>query len=106
MKVLETYFNSSGSHTYLLDFYYTDCSDVAENPAHSLMAWPNPVSEMLSLDANDLTMVEVFSMDGRMMMRLEKGFETLNVSGLAKGSYLLKATLSDGSVATQKFVKE
>ena len=106
VKVLETYFNSSGSHTYLLDFYYTDCSDVAENPAHSLMAWPNPVSEMLSLDAHDLTMVEVFSMDGRMMMRLEKGFETLNVSGLAKGSYLLKATLSDGSVATQKFVKE
>ena len=105
-SVLETSYSQNGTHTYLSELYYTDCSGVAENPAHTLTLSPNPVSELLSLDASDLSLVEVFSMDGRMVMRLEKGFETLNVSGLAKGSYLLKVTMSDGSVATQKFLKE
>lgn len=106
VSVLETSYSQNGTHRYLSELYYTDCSGIAENPAHTLTLSPNPVSEVLSLEASDLSLVEIFSMDGRMVMRLEKGFETLNVSGLAKGSYLLKATMSDGSVATQKFLKE
>ena len=60
----------------------------------------------MSLNAEGVQQVEIFTIDGRQVMHLEYGFETINVSALAKGCYLLKATLNDGSKAVQKFVKE
>jgi hypothetical protein len=53
-----------------------------------------------------LQQVEIFSMDGKQVMRLGNGSESINVNALAKGCYLLKATFANGSKAMQKFVKE
>ena len=106
-KVEETsYSGSGGSQSTLYDFFYSDCSGVADNPMHSMALWPNPANQVLNLDADDLTQVEIYSMDGKLVKCFQNGFERLNVSGLTKGGYLLKAIMSDGSVATQKFLKE
>ena len=87
-------------------FYYSNTgSGVTENVESLLSIWPNPASETLNLKG-DMTQVQIYSIDGRLVMSLEKGFESINVSDLAKGSYLLKATLKDGGVTTQKFVKQ
>ena len=86
--------------------FYSGCVGLDEMSENRLSVWPNPASEVLSLNAEGLKQVEIFSMDGRQVMRLENGLETLNVSNLAKGCYLLKAIFIDGSKAVQKFVKE
>lgn len=87
------------------DFYYSANTSVNEINNLSVAIWPNPVSETLNLKG-DMNHVQVYSVDGRLVMSLEKGFETINVSALATGSYLLKVTLNDGSVTTQKFLKK
>ena len=86
--------------------YYSAATGLGEYSENQLAIWPNPVSETLNLNAEDLQQVEIFSMDGKQVMRLGNGFESINVNALAKGCYLLKATFNDGSKAMQKFVKE
>lgn len=88
-----------------VDFYYTSQTGVGEDAESIVNVWPNPTSETLNLKG-DMTQVEIFSMDGRLVMSLSNGFESINVSKLTNGSYLLKATMKDGSVATQKFLKK
>lgn len=86
--------------------YYSAATGLGEYNENQLAIWPNPVSETLNLNAEDLQQVEIFSMDGKQVMRLGNGFESINVNALAKGCYLLKATFNDGSKAMQKFVRE
>jgi hypothetical protein len=86
--------------------YYSAATGLGEYNENQLAIWPNPVSETLNLNAEDLQQVEIFSMDGKQVMRLGNGSESINVNALAKGCYLLKATFANGSKAMQKFVKE
>ena len=103
-KLKEREINSDGDIEEYV-FYYSSTTNVGEVSASLLSIWPNPVSETLNLKG-DMTQVQIYSIDGRLVMSLDKGFETINVSALATGSYLLKATLNDGSVTTQKFFKK
>ena len=86
--------------------YYSAATGLGEYNENQLAIWPNPVSETLNLNTQDLQQVEIFSMDGKQVMRLGNGFESINVNALAKGCYMLKATFNDGSKAMQKFVRE
>lgn len=87
-------------------FYYSSTTDLAENTESKMFIYPNPATELLSVNVEGLQQVEVYAMDGRRMMSLEKGFESINVCQLAKGCYLIKATMADGSAITKKFVKQ
>lgn len=87
-------------------FYYSNAgTGVAESAESRMSVWPNPVSETLNLKG-DMTQVKIFSMDGKQVMNIQHSFESINVSNLANGCYLLKATFTNGSMAVQKFVKE
>jgi hypothetical protein len=92
--------------TVLYTLYYSGTSGIGEHNDNSLVIWPNPAAESLNLNSDGLQQVEILTIDGRQVMRLENGFETINVSALAQGCYLLTATFADGSKAVQKFVKE
>lgn len=104
-KLKEREINSDGDVEECVFYYSNAGSGVTENAESLLSIWPNPVSETLNLKG-DMTQVQIYSIDGRLVMSLDKGFETINVNALATGSYLLKATLNDGSVTTQKFLKK
>ena len=104
-KLKEREINSDGAIEECVFYYSNAGSGVTENAESLLSIWPNPVSETLNLKG-DMTQVQIYSIDGRLVMSLDKGLETINVSALATGSYLLKATLNDGSVTTQKFLKK
>ena len=86
--------------------YYSEATGIDENNGSRLAIWPNPTAESLNLNADGLQQVEILTIDGKQVMHLENGFDTIDVSALAKGCYLLKATLNDGSKAVQKFVKK
>ena len=104
-KLLKITNTNSYGESEELNLYYSSATGVNEQAESLLSVWPNPASETLNLNADGLCQVNIYSIDGRLVMSLDKGFETINVSALSRGCYLLKATLKDGSVITQKFVK-
>ena len=91
---------------YFSRFFYLNMTQVGEQSDNGLQLWPNPVQEVLSLGAENLRQVAIFTIDGKEVMLVTDGFDAIEVSQLASGCYLLKATLNDGSVATQKFIKQ
>lgn len=86
-------------------FHYSEITAVDENNEKRLCVWPNPVHETLHFDLEDLQQMEVFTLDGNLVLS-SKGMNSLCVSGLAEGCYLLKVTKADGSTCFQRFVKE
>lgn len=107
LRVEETTFDyGKTNRTLVTEFYYSSVTAVNETHEMSLILWPNPTTESLSLNAEGLRQVEIFSLDGRLVMSLNKGIESIDVTSLAQGAYLLKATREDGSQVMKKFVKE
>jgi len=92
------------NHT-TMTFHYSETTAVGENSKNQMSVWPNPVHEMLHLNVEDLQQVEVFTLDGKLVLS-SKNTDSICVSGLAEGCYLLKVTQADGSTCFQKFVKE
>ena len=86
-------------------YYYSLITGVDEMPAILMNIWPNPVDEVLYLEAEEMQQIEIFSMEGELILTMANDLESINVSDLAKGCYLLKATLNNGCVVTQKFIK-
>ena len=71
--------------------------------------WPNPVQDQMSLkyspDVQPQT-IELFDLQGRLVRSQTANFESLSMAGLAAGQYVMKVTMEDGKVFTDKVVKE
>ena len=66
---------------------------------------PNPTKNILNIAiATELKSVEFFALDGKKVFSSDQ--KEINVSGLAKGIYMVKVTDENNAVATQKMVKE
>lgn len=85
-----------------ITFHYSGCNGVAETTDGPMRIWPNPVSETLYLDKEGF--IEVYNMEGRLVLSSQAS-ESINVSELPKGCYLLKTTQSGHGGAT-KFIKK
>lgn len=105
-KVLSMQMTNADNHIETVSYYYSSANELSEASELQCIVYPNPTNETLTVMGNDLSRVDIFSMDGKLVMRLENGLETINVSGLANGSYLLKATFTDGKTASQQFIKK
>ena len=71
--------------------------------------WPNPAHDELRLQYSpDVkpAQAELFDLQGRLVLRQRNGLETLNLQGLAAGTYTLRVTLEDGKTFSDKVVKE
>jgi hypothetical protein len=51
--------------------------------------FPNPATDYVTVDVSDGTLIELYSMEGRLLKRTRS--KTLNIQGLPKGIYMLKA---------------
>ena len=73
------------------------------------MFWPNPVSDQLNFEFSpDVTpkQVELYDLQGRMVRSQANAWQSLNMEGLPTGQYVMKVTLEDGKVFSDKVVKE
>ena len=73
-----------------------------------LRIFPNPVLETLYIESdNELREVTIINTAGFTIInvRSNKFEENINVSGLASGIYIVKVTLANGTIRTQKLVK-
>lgn len=66
--------------------------------------FPNPATDYVTVEGNDVKSIEVYSLAGA-LVAVEKGEATLNVSNLAKGTYLVKVATADG-VKVEKMIKK
>ena len=71
--------------------------------------YPNPVQSELHLHYSpdvQPKQVEIYNLQGRLVLSQNKSLENLNIQGLTAGQYLMKVSLEDGKVFTDKVVKE
>ena len=67
---------------------------------------PNPVTTVLNISTSDATVAyAIFNTDGRLVSAGNGDFQTIDVSQLAKGMYVLKIQTNKG-MGISKFVKE
>ena len=105
-KLLSTESIDNEGWMYTSNYYYSDCNSLVETTDNQVGLWPNPVTETLSIGSKDVQQVDIFTLDGKHVFTIENGFEAINVSDLATGCYLLKATMNNGRMVTQKFMKQ
>ena len=75
------------------------------NTEDRISMYPNPVNDMLHLDApNTITKIEVFAMSGLMVMSDRLESNVVNLSDLQSGIYFIKIYIGN-DVSTMKFSK-
>ena len=85
--------------------------DVPENQSfiRPYAYWPNPAKDELHLHYSpDVTptQIELYDLQGRLVRTQRNGLETLEMNGLASGTYTMRVTLEGGKTFTDKVVKE
>ena len=71
--------------------------------------YPNPTQDELHLQYSpDVTpkSIELYDLQGRLVRTKRNGLESLNLQGLSAGQYVMKVTLENGKVFSDKVVKE
>ena len=71
--------------------------------------WPNPAKDELHLHYSpDVkpTQIELYDLQGRLVRSQRNALESLNLQGLAQGTYTMRVALEDGTVFTDQVVKE
>jgi hypothetical protein len=101
-----------------IDFNSTGFSPVKtvsvtnEKPVISL--WPNPATNEISLvgahDSNNgsYTKAQIFDLSGKLLSekKFTEGSGTINIHDLQTGTYILRVLSTNGTIHTEKFVKQ
>lgn len=69
--------------------------------------YPNPAKDILNInfaDNSECQSVEIYSLDGRLLISQNDSFETINIANLTPGLYLIKVRMNDGKEFTEKIV--
>jgi hypothetical protein len=104
-------FKTVGDNTLYLDniyFYKEATASVSGNELLNVTMYPNPTSSSLNISAqNIINSAAIYNILGKQVMSLEinKTSESIDVSNLSSGIYLIKYTVNN-AVGTAKFIKE
>ena len=82
---------------------------VEENTCNQVAIYPNPTDGVLNIsfsENTDCQSVEIYAVDGRLLKSQISNFETVNISSLNSGIYILKVNMADGREFTERIVKE
>jgi pectate lyase len=107
---------AAGNHTIVKSntcniFYmktaYTTLGTEDNAPTPKLTLYPNPVTNTLHLSSLDqkIKNVTIYSFTGALVKNISNDSESIDVSNLSAGSYLVKVTTDKGSF-TQKIIKK
>ena len=79
------------------------------NVVSHIIPYPNPVTGELQLSCSpDLkpTRAELYDLEGRLILTQQTDLERISMKNLAPGLYTLRVTMDDGSVYTDKIIKQ
>ena len=101
---LEAYLLCDDEVCYHVTMTYTT-SGINTVSNDQVRVYPNPATDMIHVEANGITRIEVIDLAGRVALTSAQNVNTINVSGLANGVYMLRTTTTEG-VNVQKIVKK
>ena len=101
----------SDPEIFLLKFFSDGTFSVPEAEAfiRPYMFYPNPAQYQLQLKYSpdvQPKQVELYDLQGHLVRTQQSDLENIDIHGLATGQYLMKVTLEDGKVYSDKVVKE
>lgn len=81
---------------------------IPENVVAKISIYPNPVSDIIYLTGNssEIESLQIFSIQGKLVKKMNSISEEIDVSNLRSGMYFVKIILIDGKTNTLKFVKK
>lgn len=73
---------------------------------NNISIYPNPANDNITVEADDITQVEIYNTVGQMVKRVGTNEDSVevNVSAYNSGIYLMKITLSNGQTYSEKEV--
>ncbi|HEY1194905.1 T9SS type A sorting domain-containing protein [Flavobacterium sp.] len=105
----------AGNHTILkkdtanLFYMKTTYSGTLKVDQHTevqrLLLYPNPVANQMHISSDNVQKVEIYNMLGTLVKTVEKNTESIDMSHLSSGQYIVKIQTNDGSV-TRKIMKK
>jgi uncharacterized delta-60 repeat protein len=102
-----TTYKGDNSSAYLIKLHTEQSlSTTSFDAANAFVIYPNPAKDVLHLKSNNFTTikgVKIYDLQGKVV--LQDTNDTINVSNLAKGLYIVKIVTEEGEV-TKKFIKE
>ena len=82
-------------------------TSLSENGLTSVRFYPNPTNDILNIENNDIiAMLNIVSIDGRIVSQISRPGQNIDISSLAKGHYFLQMISDDNSVRVQNLVIE
>lgn len=95
-------------HIYIIHDGYDSMPEaiIAEPP---FTLFPNPVKDQLSLrfdDGVESESVELYDLTGRMVGTKPNGLESMDISAMSSGMYMLRVTMKNGTIYHEKILKE
>lgn len=76
-----------------------------ENSAISI--YPNPANNVLNITSSEsIDQVVVYNVAGQVVMTENGNVQSMNISNLASGSYIVRIQTVDGNISNQRFIKE
>ncbi len=86
--------DSKSFYGYEVSMTYIDLTQVDENAQANFFVYPNPAENEIQIQAEGFRKAEIYSLTGQLMM--ESLHNTLDVSALTSGVYLLKVHTGNG----------
>lgn len=115
MYEAQMYFTTATSNTitFSSDCDITDCSSALNSTNYlndsAVSVYPNPVSTKLNIKLSpyiNLKSISIYNSMGQLVQVDSNPSETIDVSGLKTGSYVIKITSDKGRMISSKFIKE
>lgn len=102
-----TNYNGNNESDFIIGLHSeTSLSTTDFNNSNPFIIYPNPVQDVLQLQTHNFTnikTVKIIDLQGKLI--LEEENNTINVSTLSKGVYIIKVITKEGEF-TKKFIKE
>lgn len=67
--------------------------------------YPNPAKDILNF-SEEISNIKISDFSGKIINQIPNSEKTINVSKLAKGTYIISATTQTGEIIKEKFIKE
>ena len=86
--------------------YSTDCAfAVTDFSKKEILLFPNPVKDILNF-SEEVANIRIINLSGRLIKEISHSRNSVDVSGLAKGIYIISTETKSKNRLNQKFIKE
>jgi hypothetical protein len=100
------FFMHGCSYDFNLNIENASSASINDNDRPKIKLYPNPVVDVLQLTSEiSCNTLKIFDTTGKMVKQVYSNFNSIDLSELPKGVFLIEITLVDGTVLREKLMK-